>query len=604
MIDQQREPAAGDQSRQNLAAADYRLLIEQIPAIAYIQNAGDTESMRYISPPVATILGYSPEECVDEPGFFFRRIHPDDQAAVEAEDARTNATGEPFRMEYRLLTRDGRYVWVRDEAIPVHDATGRMVSWHGILHDVTERKALEAQLAHQALHDVLTGLPNRALFNDRLEHALQTSARHGKPVAVLFLDLDRFKVVNDSLGHEAGDRILIEAGERFTGCLRAADTIARFGGDEFAILLEEVTGAEARLVAERILHESRAPFRLAGQEIYTTASIGVALSAPERTTPGDLLRAADVALYEAKRIGRATVVSYEPEMTVQSAAWISLDGDMRRAIERSELVLHYQPIIDLATGTVRTLEALLRWKHPTRGLVLPDAFLPRAEEIGLIEEIGVWVLEEACRQLQAWRRTYPILTPQTINVNLAPRQLRDPNLVAHVARALAVADLHPSSLRLEIVEAALVEDLRATAGTLRSLRDLGVRLAIDDFGAGASSLASLRELSADVLKLDRSFLSPLGGSDDETIVAALAALGHRLGMRVTAEGIETAEQLAAVRRAGCDSGQGYLLARPAPAGAVPDLLRRGWALIPMARTAGRTAARGNGAASAAMRAAF
>jgi diguanylate cyclase (GGDEF)-like protein/PAS domain S-box-containing protein len=588
------------------AEARYRALVEQIAAVVYVDDVeGPSRERvtRYISPQIEAMLGYTAAEWVADRTLWAARLHPDDQHRTMAEVVRTTESGDPFRVEYRLLARNGRTVWVRDEAVPVRDTAGRPVSWHGIVHDVTERKALEAQLAYQAFHDALTGLPNRALFNDRLEHALQTAARHGEPVAVLFLDLDRFKVVNDSLGHEAGDRLLIEAGERFTSCLRAGDTIARLGGDEFAILVEGVSGDEAHLAADRILNELRLPFRLAGQEIYATASIGIALSAPERTTPGELLRAADVALYEAKRSGRATAVPYEPGMTVQAAAWISLDGELRRAIERCEFVLHYQPIVDLPTGTIRSLEALLRWEHPTRGLISPIEFLPLAEEIGLIEGIGIWVLAEACRQLRSWRRAYPTVTPQTINVNLAARQLRDPNLVDCVAHALAVADLDPSSLRLEIVEQALMEDLRATAGTLRALRELGVHLAIDDFGAGASSLASLRELPADVLKLDRSFIRPLGGSgdEDEAIVAAIAALGHRLGMRVTAEGIETKEQLAAVRRADCDSGQGYLFGRPIPAAAVPALLHRGTLLAPAPETAGLVIATGNGAVRAALR---
>jgi diguanylate cyclase (GGDEF)-like protein/PAS domain S-box-containing protein len=587
------------------AEARYRALVEQIAAVIYVDDieGEDQERItRYISPQIEAMLGYTAAEWVADRTLWAARIHPDDRQRTMAEVVRTTASGEPFRVEYRLYARNGRIVWVLDEAIPVHDVAGRPVSWRGILHDVTERKALEDQLAHQAFHDALTGLPNRALFNDRLEHALQTAARHGEPVAVLFLDLDRFKVVNDSLGHEAGDRLLIEAGERFTSCLRTGDTIARLGGDEFAILVERITGDEAQRAAERVLNELRSPFRLAGEEIFATASIGIALSAPERTTPGELLRAADVALYEAKRAGRATAVPYEPGMTVQSAAWIALDGDLRRAIERSELVVHYQPIVDLATHEIRTLEALLRWEHPTRGLISPIDFLPLAEETGLIEGIGTWVLEMACRHYQSWRRAYPTVTPRTINVNLAARQLRDPKLPICVARALAAANLAPSCLRLEIVEAALVDDLRATSGTLRALRELGVRLAIDDFGAGASSLASFRELSADVLKLDRSFIRPLGGSaEDEAIVAAIAALGHRLGMRVTAEGIETEEQLAAARRAGCDSGQGFLLGRPVPADLVPDVLCRGVAIAPVRESADHVVTTRNGVVREAMR---
>jgi len=288
-------------------------------------------------------------------------------------------------------------------------------------------------------------------------------------------------------------------------------------------------------------------------------------------------------------------------MAEQSASWIALEGDLRRAIERAELVLYFQPIVDLATGRIESLEALLRWQHPTRGLIAPVEFLPLAEETGLIGEIGLWAVEEACHRFRFWQLACPAATPRTINVNLTARQLHDPQLASRIALALAAADLDPSSLRLEIVEESLVNDLRATSGTLRELRELGVRLAIDDFGAGASSLASFRELSADVLKLDRSFVRPLAGGTgvDEAIVAAITALGHRLGMRVTAEGIETEEQLAAVRRAGCDGGQGYLLGRPVPAHQVLDLLRRGPAPASPPETGGNLVTSSNGRAPAA-----
>ncbi|MCC6792739.1 MAG: EAL domain-containing protein, partial [Thermomicrobiales bacterium] len=435
--------------------------------------------------------------------------------------------------------------------------------------DLTERKVFEARLAHQAFHDALTGLPNRALFADRLDHALSVAAHRGDPVGVLMLDLDRFKVINDGLGHAAGDRLLIAVGERVGSCLRRTDTLARLGGDEFAVLLEGVTLAEARGTAERILAALQEPLDLDGREVYSATSIGVAVSSRDRHQAEELLRAADMALYRAKRAGRGMLVVFDPSERDASEDWLVLESDLRRALGGGELVLFYQPVLDLDTYQVVTVEALARWKHPTRGLLPPSEFIPLAEETGLITIITRWAVAESCRQLAEWKRELGMRAPDHVNVNLTTRDLRDPDFVDRVMGALEDAGLPSSALRLEITEQVLVEEIRAAAKTLGTLRAKGVRLAIDDFGAGASSLASLRSVDAEVLKLDRSFVRGITeGGDDQVLVGAITAMAHALGLQVTAEGIETGEQLAAVQAAGCDRGQGYFFARPMPAGAM------------------------------------
>jgi Amt family ammonium transporter len=460
------------------------------------------------------------------------------------------------------------------------NAQGQFAGTVGVAVDISERRAFEAELAHQAFHDALTGLPNRSLFADRLNHALRVASRRGETVALVMLDLDRFKIVNDGLGHAAGDRLLVEVGRRLARCLRDEDTLARFGGDEFGVLLEGAAAAEAALVAERLLAALEHSFHLEGREVFAHASAGVAFSSPDRSAADELARLADVALYQAKRAGRDRYLIYEPDMTLESAAWLELEADLRRAIARNELMLHYQPIVNLADRKVVAVEALLRWRHPARGFVPPDTFIPLAEETGLIVPIGAWVLTHACRQAAAWCAAPDFVSP-VININLASRQLREPGLAELVARTLNTEALPPDRLRLEITERVLVEELRANDSVLRDLRRLHVRLAIDDFGAGASSLAALREVDADVLKLDRSFAGRLDADvADRAVVSAVTGLAHALGLTVTAEGIETPAQLDAARELGCDHGQGFYFSRPIPADQLVTLLTAPTALEP------------------------
>jgi diguanylate cyclase (GGDEF)-like protein/PAS domain S-box-containing protein len=479
--------------------------------------------------------------------------------------AQRTATGETWVGDVVAPRKDGASVATQLSLAPVTDEQGATVGLVGVAVDLSERKAFEARLAHQAFHDALTGLPNRALFAGRLDHALSMASLRGDPVGLLMIDLDRFKVINDGLGHAAGDRVLISVGQRVEACLRKTDTLARLGGDEFAILLENASYADARATADRILNALQEPLIFDGREVYAATSIGIAVSGSERSQADELMRAADMALYQAKRAGRGTLVVFDPSELDQSVDWLVLEADLRRALANNELVLHYQPVLELDTYQVVTVEALVRWQHPTRGLLPPMEFVSLAEETGLITSITDWAIGEACRQLADWRRALGERSPGHVNVNLTTRDLRDPEFVDRVMAALARAELAPSCLRLEITEQVLVDELRAAAKALGALRARGVRLAIDDFGAGASSLASLRAVEAEVLKLDRSFVRGMtDGGDDQVVVGAITAMAHALGLLVTAEGIETGEQLAAAQSAGCDFGQGYFFARPMP----------------------------------------
>jgi diguanylate cyclase (GGDEF)-like protein/PAS domain S-box-containing protein len=536
----------------------------------------------YMSPQVERLLGYAPEEWLVDPGFFLKLLHPGDRERVLAENDRTNRSGEPFDMEYRLIARDGRTVWVRDEAVLVRDEGGRPLYWQGVMIDVTERKALEARLRHQALHDPLTNLPNRTLLMDRLEQALVRAERRGTKVAVLFMDLDNFKHVNDSMSHEAGDRLLVEVAERLREWLRAEDTIARLGGDEFVILLEDLEGEQAATaVAGQIAQALRPPIILDDQEIFVTTSIGIAFGTSREDRPEVLLREADVAMYRAKAGGKDHHEVYRPEMSKLSSQRLTLEGDLRRALGRDELELYYQPKVVVESGEIVAIEALMRWKHPDRGLLPPAEFVPLAEETRLIIPIGRWVLEQACRQVKEWQQRFPAAQLLAVNVNLSARQFYDPDLVEQVAGVLEETGLDAGSLVLEITEGTAMAEVLSTTATLGALRELGVKLAIDDFGTGYSSLSYLKRFPVDVIKIDRSIVEGLGEDQgNSAIVSATITLAHALGLEVIAEGVETDEEAAELRALGCNFGQGDLWWTPQPAEEMAALLEvasvRGW----------------------------
>ena len=441
-----------------------------------------------------------------------------------------------------------------------------------VVRDITERKAVERELTRLAFHDPLTDLPNRVLFIDRLQHALDRANRLATPIAVMFLDLDNFKVVNDSLGHKAGDQLLVHVSERLVGCLRSADTAARLGGDEFTVLLEDLSSADdAVVVADRIAERLNTAFQLDGREVFVTVSVGIALSTGADDTAESLIRTADLAMYQAKTSGKARYAVFDPAMNDRAWQRLEIETDLRHALDRGEFVLHYQPIVDLASGRIEELEALIRWQHPKRGIVAPDAFIPIAEETGLIVPIGRWVLEQACEDLRAWGKDDLV-----VSVNLAARQFQDPQLLSEVARVLAQTGITPRQLKLEITESAAMHAAAATQTTLRQLKALGVGLAIDDFGTGYSALSYLKRFSVDTLKVDRSFVNGIGhNTDDTAIVSAILALARTMGLEVTAEGVETADQREHLRVLGCNRGQGYYFARPRDRVEVSGLLDRG-----------------------------
>jgi diguanylate cyclase (GGDEF)-like protein len=428
-----------------------------------------------------------------------------------------------------------------------------------------ERKRAEVELAHQAMHDALTGLPNRALFYDRLGQALNRVGRQGSAVAVLFLDLDRFKLINDSLGHGAGDKLLVAVAERLGNVLRAGDTAARFGGDEFVILCEDVSGErQAIAIAERIASELDAPFVLDSDEVFAHTSVGIALATEPGARPEALIRDADAAMYRAKERGGGLYEVFDDAMRERAVRRMATENALHRALDRGEFVMHYQPIVHMATGALYGVEALVRWQHPQRGLVMPGEFIEAAEETGLIIALGAWVFEAACRQSAIWGGRV------MMSVNLSARQCTHPELVATFGEILGRTEADPAAVSLEITETALMEDIDLSTETLSALKALGLRLALDDFGTGYSSLRALQHLPVDVVKIDRSFIEPIERDPQEAaIVAAVISLSHALGLRTVAEGIETIAQVDRLRALGCDLAQGFYFAKPGP----PDDVR-------------------------------
>ena len=678
----------------------YRTLVEQIPAMTYLDRAEGAFESVYTSPQVEDMLGYTPEEWRTQE-MWEKRLHPDDRERILAADDRLEEDGEPFNEEYRLLARDGRVVWVREEAVALRNEAGKPLFWQGIIfditgrreaeealkksetslaeaqrmahlgswewdprtdelywsdetfriygfepgefaptfekllevvhpedramlketlqaalrgsatydlehrvvrpggevrvvhrraeiirnergeplrmvgsiHDVTERKALEQRLKHQALHDPLTGLPNRILFADRLDHALTRSERRDGSVVVLFLDLDNFKYVNDSLGHKAGDSLLVAVAGRLRALLRPEDTLARLGGDEFVALLEDVGDrSQAMRVVERVGKGMRVPVLVDGRDVFVTASIGVAFSGSAEDRPEDLIRDADAAMYRAKESGKDHHAVFQPEMKDYSSRRLGLESDLRLALRRpaEEFRVHYQPKTLVGNGGIAGVEALLRWEHPHRGMVLPPEFIPLAEETGLIVPLGHWVLDQACRQAKTWQTEYPALF---VNVNISPRQFRDPDLISRVIEVLEETKLPPASLCLEIAERAVMEDAHASVEKLGGLKDLGVRLTIDDFGSGYSSLSHLKRFPVDAINVDRSLIAGLGQDvGDTAIVSAIVTLAHALTLDVVAQGVETKAEIEELRSLGCDFAQGYYFWKPVPAQEVSSLL--------------------------------
>lgn len=473
-----------------------------------------------------------------------------------------------------LIRRDGEESAIEDSSAPIHDRRGRVTGAVMVFHDVSRARALTLKLAHIAQHDALTDLPNRALLNDRLLQAIGLAERHHTSLALLYLDLDRFKNINDSLGHMIGDRLLQTVALRLTECVRATDTVARIGGDEFVILLSEVAHEEdAALISDKLLRSVLMPYVLDGHELHVTASIGIVVHPGDGITNETLLQNADSAMYEAKKRGRNNYQFYRSDLNSSAGERQSLESGLRHAVERQELRLHYQPIVNLDTGVIAGVEALVRWQHPTLGLVAPDQFIAIAEESGLIVPIGHWVLREACAQARGWRNAG--LPDIRLAVNISAVELRSQKFVSGVTAVLADTGFAAERLELELTETFLMQDSKATSLVLNAIKALGVELALDDFGTGYSSLSYMRRFPINTLKVDRSFVRDLAGdANDAGVVSAVINMGRSLNMRVVAEGVEAVEQLSFLKNHGCSEAQGYLFSRPVPAADLADWMRR------------------------------
>jgi diguanylate cyclase (GGDEF)-like protein/PAS domain S-box-containing protein len=547
-----------------------------------VQNASDLISIldpdgvvRYESPSHRRVLGSEPEEHAGRS--LLDLVHAEDRPAVEEALRQLLASpGEIVTFEHRLCHRDGSWRVIESTAsnLLAQPAVAGIVLNS---HDVTDRKRAEEKLLHDALHDDLTGLPNRALFMDRLRQSMERSRREPERMtAVLFLDLDQFKIVNDSLGHLVGDELLIQISAAIALALRPSDTIARVGGDEFAILLEGGRDVgDAVRVADRIHERLEAPLNLGGHEVFVTASLGIAVHTPEYERPEDLLRDADTAMYRAKASGRACHVVFNRVMHRFVMARLQLETDLRRAVERGQMRVYYQPFVDLASGEVVGFEALLRWHHHKRGLLPPDEFLAAAEETGLIVPMGRFVLLESCRQIREFQRKHPEAGALKLSVNLSNRQFFQSDLFDHIEEALATSGLDPGCLGLEITEGVIIRHADSAASRFSRLKSLGVQLYLDDFGKGYSSLNYLHRFPMDILKIDRSFVSRIEEAEgNHAIVRAIVTLAHQLGMEVVAEGIQTEEQRLKLRALGCEYGQGFFLSEPVPADRAEALLMK------------------------------
>ena len=583
--------------RRQLAERDQLFQLISENAADMIALVGSDGRRLYNSPAYQKVLGYSPEDLKDSSSF--DQIHPDDRPRVlkAAEQARLTGHGEP--MEYRIRHKDGSWRTLESTASPIRNAKGQTDKLVIVNRDITDRKRAEELLAHNAFHDGLTNLPNRALFLDRLQHALTLSKRHANyKFAVLLIDIDEFKIINDSLGHTAGDELLIKIGQRLKEAVRRADTVsrprgnglvakpanddtlARLGGDEFTILLDDIRDPiEAVRVAERMQAELATPFVVNQQEIVISASIGIAASTTPHTQAEDLLRDADIAMYRAKRAGKARCEVSDTAMHEAAVKRLRLETDLRKAFEQGEFRVFYQPIVSLQTGKITGFEALTRWQRP-EGIVPPIEFIAVAEEIGLIIPMNRQLRREACQQLQSWQSEFPATPPLTMSVNITPKEFAQPDLASEIGKTLAEIGFDPACLQLEIIETIAMGDAEKSGQVLAQLKALGVRLSIDDFGTGYSSLSRLRRIPVDTLKIDRAFIMNMD-SDPESheIVRIIIMLAHNLGLKVVAEGTETEDHITLLKQLNCEMSQGYNYSRPADAQAMVKLLASNLAAV-------------------------
>jgi diguanylate cyclase (GGDEF)-like protein/PAS domain S-box-containing protein len=524
------------------------------------------------------LLGYAEQELDKSPAELFTRVHPQDLTQLQRDiQSHLSGEGECFETEHRIRDRDGNYRWVVSRGVAQRDISGQALRVHGTLTETTYQKLTEEKLLRSAMHDALTGLPNRALFVDRLTRSLAQSQRNQEHLsAILFMDLDRFKVLNDSLGHASGDHLLLEVTRRLQAAVRPGDTVARFGGDEFVVLLDGVNDiTEVTRVADRIQKKLQRPFQVDGTETFASASIGIALSGPPYETADELLRDADTAMHRAKTLGGRRHQVFNERMHTRVVAAMKLHNDLRRAIERRELRVYFQPIVSLDGGEISGLEALVRWKHPSRGIVVPSEFMDLAEETGLVVPIDQWVLTEACREASKWHNRLTCDHSPSVSVNVSAVHFQRPELAREVGEVLYDSGLDPALLHLEITETALMDHARAGLGALRELKQFGVRVHIDDFGTGYSSLSYLHRFDVDALKIDQSFVRNMASDQDSMkIVETIVTLALSLGMDVIAEGVENEVQASLLKELHCTHAQGFLFAKPINAAAVQAILTR------------------------------
>ncbi|WP_299415730.1 EAL domain-containing protein [Acaryochloris sp. IP29b_bin.148] len=526
--------------------------------------AVDGFQLLYLNPAAEKVHGYAVTSFLNNPDLWSEVVHPADRHQVLHFFEHLLAAGH-LSIEYRILRPDGEIRWLKNRGHVITDVQEIPIRLDGIIYDITEQKRAQAQLLYDAFHDELTGLPNRNLLMERISQSLKRQCRvPNYQFALLFIDLDRFKIINDSLGHTVGDQLLVAIANLLEHCVRSADTVARLGGDEFTILLDGTQGIEdATQVAERILETLTSPFQVGDHSVFTGASIGITSSHEQYTDATLLLRDADIAMYRAKALGKGCFVIFSPEMHAQTLSLLQLERDLRSAVDRQELVLYYQPIIALKAGQLTDVEVLVRWQHPERGLVMPSEFIPIAEDTGLIIEIGKWVLQEACIQLRYLQQQFPSASTLRVSVNLASEQLQEPNFIHDVDQILTQSGLDGSYLKLELTESMLMAHEEKHITTLRQLRDRKIQISLDDFGTGYSSLSYLYRFPLDTLKIDRSFVSRMMANPKDTeIVNTIISLARTLNMNVIAEGIETEAEATHLIHLGCEYGQGYLFSPP------------------------------------------
>jgi diguanylate cyclase (GGDEF)-like protein/PAS domain S-box-containing protein len=553
--------------------ARYRLLLESLSDYVYtvqIENGRPVATSH--GPGCVAVTGYSSDEYSANPFLWYLMIHEEDRQAVMEQADAVLSRKSAYPLEHRIIHKDGRMRWIKNTPVPRIDQQGHLIAYDGLVSDITDRKQAEQKLTHIAYYDALTNLPNRELFRDRLRQAIIQARRHKRMFAVMILDLDRFKGINDTLGHKIGDSLLQYVSERLVNSIREGDTVARLGGDEFIILFPDIAQArDASFVAQKIHNTLLKGFLLDSQELFITASIGISLYPSDGTDVDTLIKNADVAMYQAKAQGRNNYQFYTPTMNTEALSKLMLENNLRKALERKEFVLHYQPLVELSTGRITGAEALVRWKHPRLGLLSPLEFIPIAEETGLIVPIGEWILENVCVQGKTWNEMG--LSPFRMTVNLSMRQFAHDAVLKTVLNALEKSDLDPDHLELELTESIVMQNAEQTIVTLHELKSAGIQISLDDFGTGFSSLSYLKNLPLNRLKLDRSFVSGLAKeTKNESISKAIIGIAHSLSLKVIAEGVETFDQLELLRSWKCDEVQGFLFSRPIPVEEITRLM--------------------------------